>query len=175
MEWYLPLRAPVPLRGGTRGRANEYEIRMIRPPAAALSVLLGAGAGAAALALGAGATPPKPVPLSRFVSRLTPAENKVALSDAELAALRGWARGVEACMTKIGICAGAPTVGHDEILIALPRVSKKERLQRAERSTRCVASVGGPPAHASFVIEHDGRIHLYRPRACLLPVVPAKT
>ncbi|HEX6699478.1 MAG TPA: hypothetical protein VF101_01995 [Gaiellaceae bacterium] len=138
----------------------------------AIRVLLGAGAAAAAIGLGVESRSPRPVPLARFVSRISPAENKVRLTDAELASYRRWAERVRACMAKAGTRVGAPTVGSDEILIAL---SPAQRVRASKAGFRCAAAAGGPPEHSSFVFEHDGKIHVYRPRACLLPVVPAKS
>jgi hypothetical protein len=144
---------------------------MLRAAASAASVLVGAGAAAAAIGLGAGPASPKPEPLSRFVARISPSENKVHLSAVELRRYRRWAQRVRACMADAGAPAGALTAGEDEILIALPSGSERQRMQ----SLRCATAAGGPPDHASFVVEPDGNLHVYRPRACLLPVEAAKT
>lgn len=143
---------------------------MRRAAASAASVLVGAGAAATAIGLGAGSASPKPEPLSRFVARISPSENKVRLSAAELERYRRWAERVRTCMADAGVPAGAPTTGEDEILIRLSSVSKRQRMQ----GLRCATAAGGPPDHASFVVEPDGNLHVYRPRACLLPVVAAK-
>jgi hypothetical protein len=144
---------------------------MRRAAASAASVLVGASAAGAAIGLGAGSASPKPEPLSRFVARISPSENKVRLSAAELERYRRWAERVRTCMADAGVPAGALTTGEDEILIALPSGSKQQR----EQGLRCATAAGGPPDHASFVVEPDGDLHVYRPRACLLPVVAAKT
>jgi hypothetical protein len=143
---------------------------MRRTAASAASVLVGAGAAATAIGLGTGSASPKPEPLSRFAARISPSENKVHLSATELERYRRWAERVRTCMADGGVPAGAPTTGEDEILIALPSTSKRQRVQ----GLRCATAAGGPPDHASFVVEPDGNLHVYRPRACLLPVVAAK-
>ena len=148
---------------------------MRRAAASVPSVLVGAGAAAAAIALGAGSASPRAVPLSRFVARISPAENKVHLGAAELERYRRWAERVRTCLADAGVRVGVPTAGRDEILVALPTASRAHRRRAGLAGVRCATAAGGPPAHASFVLEPDGKLHVYRPRACLLPVVPAKT
>ena len=132
----------------------------------------GAGAAAIAIALGAGGHEVKSVPLSHFVSRISPTDNKVMLEPRELRMLVAWAQRVKSCLESGGTGVATPTVRNSEVVMRLRGVAtKSERLRFAARSTRCAESAGGPPLHTSFQLQRDGAIHLYRPRACLLPVI----
>lgn len=142
------------------------------PPVA--SAAAGAAAAAIVLAAGQGQTA-KPVPLGSFVSRITPATNKVQLTSSELATLTRWMTRVRGCVASHGFHIGTPKVGDSEVLLHLPKGPKSRRLQLLARSTGCAEAAGGPPIHTDFSFERDGKLHLYRPRACLLPVVSATT
>lgn len=143
---------------------------------AVLAVAAGAAAAVLVIALGPGSSHAEPVPLGRYVSRITLANNRAALGAPELVRLLKWSRRVRACMTSVGSHVGEPRVAGPEILMALPRSkTKAHRLRILQRSYRCAVGAGGPPLHTAFSLERDGNLHLYRPRACLLPVVAEST
>lgn len=141
------------------------------PPVASAA----AGAAAAAIVLAAGhGQAAKPVPLGSFVSRITPATNKAQLTSSEMATLTQWMTRVRGCAARHGFRIAAPTVGDSEVILDLPKASKSRRLRLLAQANRCAEAAGGPPPHTDFSFEHDRKLHLYRPRACLLPVVSAK-
>lgn len=135
-----------------------------------------AGAAAAAIVLAGGqGQAAKPVPLGSFVSRITPATNKAQLTPSEMATLVHWMTRVRSCVVRDGFHIAAPTVGESEVILVLPKASKSHRLELIAHANRCAEAAGGPPPHTDFSFEHDRNLHLYRPRACLLPVVSANT
>jgi hypothetical protein len=102
---------------------------------------------------------------------LTVANNKQPLTASELSVLRNWAERFHTCAAEHGLATTAPVVARDEIL--LRGVGNGPiTVSSLKRSFTCTGR--GPPPQSAFQLRH-GVLHLYRPRACLLPVHPSAT
>jgi hypothetical protein len=96
-------------------------------------------------------------------------DNKQPLSQSETAALVGWARKYRSCAKRRGLVLAQPQVGENEVMLVATSGTKITR-SRLMRAFSCAEALGGPPRFTSFVLTRTGSLHLYRPRACLLPV-----
>jgi len=147
-------------------------MRLLRRLVPVVSLAVGSATGAIAIALGAGGEDEKSVPLSHFVSRISPAENKVPLRPREIRVLVVWAQGVRTCLERTGTKVAPPTPRDAEVVMRVDGLTTPVRRMRfVLRASRCGTAAGDPQLHTSFVLQRDGAFHLYRPRACLLPVV----
>jgi hypothetical protein len=128
---------------------------------------LGAGSGAIAIAVWPGlagtahvsaATPLRPAKL---------ADNKQPLTKTETAALVDWAQRYRACAGGRGVALAEPRLRRNEVVLA--GAAGPVRRRQLAQALPCIDRLAGPPEHMSFTLDRDGRFHLYRPRACLLP------
>ncbi len=124
--------------------AQHSSARLSRGLLIATSAL--AGAAAALLVIAAFDWPAAPRATAVQLPKASLKTNKQPLSQAEAATLLRWAARYRSC------------VG----------------LREFDRGLNCAVELGDPPPFTSFVLAPDKRVHLYRPRTCLLPVVPKK-
>jgi hypothetical protein len=96
-------------------------------------------------------------------------DNKQPLTRTELARLVRWAAAWRACAQRRGLTLAQPRIADDEVVLA---AQGEDRIRKAQfrRTLSCGDELGGPPPSTAFVLTRAGSLHLYRPRACLLPV-----
>ena len=130
-----------------------------------------AGAAAALVAivsLGWSATP-QATPLPR--PKLSLRENKRPLSQADLAAAAAWARRFRSCAAARNLILTEPTIGENEVVITGP-AGQRITAAQSQKAFACGVKVGDPPPSLTFaLLASDRQLHLYKPRACLLPAV----
>jgi hypothetical protein len=144
-----------------------------RPLVFASSALAGIGAAALVIWLSRGLSGvTKPVSLPP-IAKITSQNNKQRLNSAEIETLEQWARSYRTCAQRRGLLLVEPVVHGNELLMTANKGSKIS-LPQLRRSLRCTNETGDPPLRTSFVLS-GGKLHLYRPRACLLPVTREKT
>ena len=131
------------------------------------SALAGVGAAALAIALLGWATTPQAAALRLPKSAI--GDNRRPLSPSEVATLVRWATRYRACAAHRGLQLGQPEVSQNEIVLRARHGGVS--LPELQRGFACAREIGDPPFLASFVLERDHELHLYRARACLLPVV----
>jgi hypothetical protein len=125
------------------------------------------GAAAAAVIIAVRAAPSEPGPRAMASSPpITAANNKRHLARPELAAFLRWAARYRSCLAANGVRSSPPRLGDNEVL--LDPIGRLTLATFAVFARKC--DEGPPPRRASFVLSRDGVFHLYKPRACLLPV-----
>jgi hypothetical protein len=85
-----------------------------------------------------------------------------------------WARGYRACAQEDGIALSDPRVEENEVVLRPSHGSTIQR-ERYGRTLHCTERIGEPSRRWSFVLDRAGKIVLYRPRACLLPLKEAES
>jgi len=151
--------------------AQHSSARLSRGLLIATSAL--AGAAAALLVIAAFDWPAAPRATAVQLPKASLKTNKQPLSQAEAATLLRWAARYRSCVSKRGLRLAPPKLGEDEVLLAATN-SAPIGLREFDRGLNCAVELGDPPPFTSFVLAPDKRVHLYRPRTCLLPVVPKK-
>jgi hypothetical protein len=106
--------------------------------------------------------------------RLSARENKQHLSGGQLAALFAWASRYRSCAERRGVALAAPTVGENEVVLT-GRAGRKITQRQFRRALPCALELGAPPQLADFSLMADRHLHLFKPRACLLPVTKGPT
>jgi hypothetical protein len=101
--------------------------------------------------------------------KLSARENKQHLSRAQLAAFVAWARRYRSCAERRGVELAGPTIGENEVVLT-GRAGRKITRREFRRAVPCALELGDPPAFSDFSLMPDRHLHLYEPRACLLPV-----
>jgi hypothetical protein len=137
-----------------------------------LALLAGGSLGAAlaALVIASGAWPPSSRATPLRLPRLSVADNKQHVSDAEMTTLLHWARRYRACAVRHGALLAAPARGENEVLIT-GRGGSRISGSQFRRQLPCLRELGVPPAFSALALTADRRFHLYLPRTCRLPVV----
>lgn len=118
----------------------------------------------AIIGLGWAATP-HATPLPR--PKVSVADNKRPLSQAELATAAAWARRLRSCAATRNLILGEPEIHRNEVVIPGRRLSP-----HSKTVLDCAVKLGDPPPSMTFALfASDRQLHLYKPRACLLPAV----
>jgi hypothetical protein len=151
--------------------AKHSSARLSRGLLIATSAL--AGAAAAVLVIAVFDWPAAPRATAVQLPKASLKTNKQPLSQAQAATLLRWAARYRSCAGRRGLRLAPPKLGEDEVLLAATHSARIER-RELERGLSCAGELGDPPPFTSFVLARDRRLHLYKPRTCLLPVVPKK-
>ncbi len=132
-----------------------------------LSVGVGLAAGAFFLDLRPSAVSLQPVGRAgSSAPSITAANNKRPLTPHDRRRMLAWADTVRDCAS--GEVSLRVSFAENEVILRPLKPMTVSAL--VSDTARCAAKAGGPPSQTSFVAEKDGSMHLYKPRACLLPV-----
>jgi hypothetical protein len=150
-------------------------LRGVVVPAASGGV--GAACAAAVIAFAPGVVGISPAPAAVALpvrSTLTEQTNRQRLTASDEQTMLQWARRYRACAAEDGLRLTRPRVRDNEVVL---RASDGSTVRFAAfmRTSHCTDRIGPPSRHWSFVLDRHGKIVVYRPRACLLPVKEAGT
>ena len=105
---------------------------------------------------------------------LTERTNRQRLTAADERAMLQWARSYRACAREHRLRLTQPRVEDNEVVLAASHGSIVRRAGFM-RTFHCTDRIGPPSRHWSFVLDRHGKIVIYRPRACLLPLKEAES